>query len=222
MRPPPSDPPEVEGILWAGWQGRLAWDIGANLGQSLWHLTAAFSRIWAFEPAAESYEVLAGEWGQHPRVQFHLCAVSDHDGTLITAVRQKSIAHGELVLLADMPEQDEGLPATEALPWGPEVGTREVPCHTCDTISGEIGLPDFIKVDTEGHEALILRGAPKILAEGKTDWVIEFHGAAQYAECVSLLEAAEYKPETVRHPHYVPGSVMWRSHGWLRAEAPNR
>ena len=223
LRPLPSDPPETEPALWAGWHGKLAWDIGANHGQSLYHLTPVFSETWAFEPAEESLRVLQDDWGEHPKVRLIAAAVSDRDGTLTTSVRERSIGQGELVLDADMPEQDMNLPATVALPWGKELGKREVACLTCDILAAENDVtPDFIKVDTEGHEAQVLRGAAKILAVGKTGWLIEFHGEPQYAECTALLEQAGYKPETIRHPHYVPGSPMWRSHGWIRAEAPNR
>ena len=220
-RPVPSDPPEIEAALWEGWRGQLAWDVGANVGQSLWHLTTVFTQIHAFEPATESFTILEQAWGSDPRVTLTQAAVSDHEGTLVTAVRETSISHGELVVVADMPEQDRHLPSYAALPWGPERGRREVPCVTLDGLleSGRC-VPDFVKVDTEGHEGQVLRGAGKLLAERRAGWLIEFHTAGNYAECKALLEAAGYEPETVRHPHYRRNMRLWSEHGWLRAKAP--
>src|SRR6185437_12586324 len=137
------------------------------------------------------------------------------------AVRPQSIRRAELTVVADMPEQEEGLPPSQALPWGPEDGRREVPSVTLDGAAERLGrMPDFVKVDTEGHEGQVLRGAARILAAGTAGWLIEFHSAALRRECMSLLLAAGYEPETVRHPHYAKGSRMWHEHGWLRAPVP--
>jgi len=35
------------------------------------------------------------------------------------------------------------------------------------------GIPDFVKVDVEGHEYEVLLGARKVLEQGKTIWLIE-------------------------------------------------
>jgi len=44
---------------------------------------------------------------------------------------------------------------------------------SCAGLARELGLPDFMKIDTEGHEAAVLDGAQEILAEGRTDLLIE-------------------------------------------------
>lgn len=214
----PSDPPEVEAQLWAGLRGELAWDVGANYGQSLIHLKKCFSEIWSFEPAEESFAVLQREWSADPQVSLWQVAVSDHEGTLETSVRAQSIAKGELVIVADMPEQDWNLPAWAALPWGTETARRSVECITLDgLLAREKRAPDLIKVDTEGHEAQVLAGAQYILATGHPDWLIECHGVAYGAACTEALTAAGYDPELIRHPHYAPEGRMWNNHYWLKA-----
>jgi hypothetical protein len=63
----------------------------------------------------------------------------------------------------------------------------------------------------------VLRGAQRLLKAGKTSWLIEFHSKPLYDGCVKLLEEAGCSVETVRHPHYAPGSEFWDQHGWIKA-----
>lgn len=215
LRGAPTDPVEVEPRLWGDAAGRLAFDVGANLGQSVAHLLCrGFTAVVALEPAAESFESLQREYGADRRVDCRNVAASDAAGTLKTEVRKHPIESGQLVAL-QMPYEGEGTPDVQ-LPWGPRLGWRDVPCVTLDDVAAGTGQPDFVKVDTEGHELLVMRGASGVLAAG-TRWMIEFHSDELHAGCVQLLEAAGYQVETVRHPHYPPGSYMWSRHGWIKA-----
>jgi FkbM family methyltransferase len=205
-----TDPVEVASAIWAGLpRGGHAWDIGANQGQSLAQLYALCDRVTAFEPSAEAIDALDAAWDPKPPwlAGVHELAVSDHDGHLTTAIRDKSAEALELTAVG----------VESGLPWGRLAGTRDVPCRTVDSLAGEMGIPDLIKVDTEGHEGQVLDGAAKVLAAGTTSWVIEFHSAALHGKCSNLLAAAGYAVETVRHPHYPPDSRLWHNHGWIRA-----
>lgn len=220
-RPPHSDPEEVEGALWKDFKGELAFDIGGHVGESLWHLTENFTRIVSVEPAHESFYQLQKEWGGKPGITLLKIAIADHDGDLTTSMREYQMSGGQLVR-AGMPWKKYMYGVTspqESLPWGREVGTRTVPCQTLDWLASEYGMPDFVKIDTEGHEADILRGASALLSEAKTDWLVEFHLERWLAECMIMLRENGYEPEVVRHPHYQPGSETWKSHGWIRAVA---
>lgn len=211
----PEDPLEIEQVLWRDAAGRLAFDVGANMGQSVGRLLSrGFTEVWAFEPAVESFEILQRDYGGDSSVHCWNEALSDHDGTLTTAVRQAPILTGQLVA-AEMPYHGEGSgPALAA--WGPETGRRDVPCTTLDAVADESGVPDFVKIDTEGHELQVLRGGPRLLKAG-TRLLIEFHTDVLHDSCAELLEQSGYDVETVRHPHYPPDSYMWSRHGWLKA-----
>jgi hypothetical protein len=56
-----------------------------------------------------------------------------------------------------------------------------------DTFTGLIQSPCLIKVDAEGAEARILRGARNLSALPDIRWLIETHSRALEAECVQLL-----------------------------------
>lgn len=62
---------------------------------------------------------------------------------------------------------------------------------------GDVGLPDLIKIDVEGAEALVLRGAEQILCERRPNLIIETHGSQVEEECLQLLHAHGYTPQTV-------------------------
>lgn len=224
IKPPPSDPAEIEQELWADFKGELAFDVGAHVGESLFHLTKRFTTVVAFEPAHESFRQLKADWGDREDVYLRMEALSDHRGTLETSMREMQMTGGQLVATG-MPYKRyiEGItPPTQYLPWGREIGTRTVPTETLDWIAGNFGYPDFCKIDTEGHEAKILAGAKETLTASKTSWLIEFHLQAHYTDCMRTLIKAGYSPSTIRHPHYAPGSDLYFNHGWIKAASPGQ
>jgi FkbM family methyltransferase len=215
MRPAACDPPEIESQLWAGLGGEVGWDIGANCGQSVPRMRNAARRVVCFEPAQESFEVLQRIYGSVEDFAVRQLAVSDHDGEVTLGVLEQQIATGQLVS-----------PGTHGMEWDPATGwddipNRVVPCRTVDSLAREYGKPDFIKVDTEGHELKVLQGAIVTLARG-TDWLIEFHSPELHEACEEILLGGGYDPYVIRHPHYPKGGHMWRQHGWLKAFRPPR
>lgn len=213
----PEDPIEIELIQWEGAEGEVAWDVGSNMGQSVGRMLArGFTEIMAFEPAAESYAVLVRDFGANPAVKTFNVAVSDHEGSLVLAERQAPLLTGQLTAL-DMPYRGEGAGQPGMANWGPDIGTRTIRCDTLDNIAAQYGVPDFIKVDTEGHEGQVLDGADTVLADGSARWLIEFHTGPLHDKCIALLEASGYEPVTLRHPHYPEGTHMWTEHGWIKA-----
>lgn len=229
MLPAPYDPAEIQPKLWEGWHGTIAWEIGANLGQSISDDLARFSRVVAFEPSVEAFAEAEKDWGSNPRVILDPRAVGAGDGFLDLAVRQAPIQTGQLTAI-NMPYRGEDRgPGTAQ--WGPELGRRRLPCVTMDSIASETwkfadgheitGYADWAKIDTEGHELAILQGGARTLARGHTSFLVEFHTRNNYRGCMKILAAAGYVLETVRHPHYAEGSDMWHMHGWIRATAPH-
>ena len=60
----------------------------------------------------------------------------------------------------------------------------------------QLAPPDFIKMDVEGSEADVLRGAAETLT-ARPHLIIETHGAAVERECVELLTPHGYRPRVV-------------------------
>lgn len=190
-----------------GWPpgGAMAWDIGANVGMTLPLLTSLYGYVVAFEPAVESWNQLELSWGKHDKVRLVNKAVSWRDGTVQLAVRPDPMASGQLV--APGMQWD----------WGPEVALRDVPSVTLDTLMEEYGIPDFVKIDTEGGELKVLRGGPRLLAEQATCWMTEFHSLRLHNACEAVFTAAGYDVETGRPARFDEGSAEWHDYGWLKA-----
>jgi hypothetical protein len=85
--------------------------------------------------------------------------------------------------------------------WDDPITTRTVPCMTLDGMLDDYDIPDLVKIDTEGGEELVLKGAPGLLAERKTSWLIEFHSPKLRRACTAILEAAGYQADWLRNPH---------------------
>lgn len=213
VRPSAPDPPQVANQLWEGFGGAYGWDVGANCGQTVLIMAQLFDRFTCFEPCSDSYAYASQLFGF---ADIRQVAVSDRDGELelaFPAAEQRET--GQLVTIG-----------TSGMEWDPgdwsAVERVTVPCRTADSLAAELGVPDFMKIDTEGHEQAVLCGAQGILKTGKTDFLIEFHSPENYKACRLELEGARYWTKTVRHPNYPPASVMWHQHGWIKAFAPHR
>lgn len=217
----PSDPVEVEERLWHGFSGKLAFDVGARMGENVAMLYRKnFGQVICLEPETGSFAHLVERFGHLKDddafdVRCIQMAVSSGPGRVQLAQVPQAMAKGELVT-----------PGLRGMEWEPEdwddVPKIEVTATTLDALMGQFGIPELVVIDTEGHEHEILRGAHLMLSKGQTDFLIEFHAPLLHAACSALLRDARYTQETVRHPHYPPASPMWFQHGWLRGFAPRR
>lgn len=73
-------------------------------------------------------------------------------------------------------------------------GPLKVPCSRADTLlaAGEIEAPDVIKIDVEGAEADVLRGARRAM-ERHPMIFLATHGEKVHRACLDLLTASGYE-----------------------------
>lgn len=209
MKPAAIDPPEIWATLWNGFEGDIGWDIGANCGQTVPIMLENFNQVIAFEPAEECWPYLETFVGN---VAWLPIALSDRDDHIDLVALPDKIDTGQLVTA--------GTTGMEWDPRRPDAALRTVISRTVDSLISERALhaPDFMKIDTEGHELRVLFGARQTLAVHRPDMLIEFHSPELHDSCQALLEQYGYQCQTIRHPLYRPGSPMWLQHGWLRAK----
>jgi FkbM family methyltransferase len=173
--------------------GDVVYDCGANLGlyDRFLVTTLGAGRVVAFEPSAENRRFLAANLalgGIADRVTVLPMALADEDGSAEFQVDDVQTTSGTLSKVT-------GGAASEGrrnLRLAPRTDT--VLCRRLDTVVREERLPppDVIKIDVEGAEALLLRGAAGILRERRPRLVVELHGAAVAREVLSSLLAQGY------------------------------
>lgn len=146
--------------------GAVTVDVGASWGLFSYHLArrvGGSGSVYSFEPHPSNGTVLTKLTRARPNVQFRAVAVSDEPGTAQMQVpvfgkrhvtAQSSIAHGF---------DGQG---------GVRVETVPVPTVRLDDELGDRAV-DFIKIDVEGHEISVLRGASAILRKYLPPMLIE-------------------------------------------------
>ena len=141
--------------------GSTFWEIGANIGYFALSAapTAAFVRAFEPEPINYSYLERNCTLNEFANLEPHQIAVADEDGT--TGLYRAEQAGAGIHSLADGDRRDAE-PCT--------FETRKF-----DTLVSQYGTPHFVKVDVEGAELKVLRGAERSLQTGDVDWFIEVH-----------------------------------------------
>lgn len=183
--------------------GAMAFDIGANCGQSVRRFLPNFDRVVAVEPADESFDVLEAEYGADDRVVLVRKACSDAAGVIVLDVR-------DIIDTGQLTSGDVG-----GFSWGQVHETREVEATTVDRLASKYGPPDMVKVDTEGHELPVLQGATETL-QAHPRLLVEIHSRPNGEACHDLLRDAGYNDlEIVAHSKARVGSWAAHNHYWL-------
>jgi FkbM family methyltransferase len=157
-------------------RGDVVFDVGANVGYytlltSL--LAGKEGRVFAFEPVLKNLEYLQ----RHLRINRVANvtvidkAVSDRDGS---------------VSFVDGPSASMGHFA--------ESGGYQVPTVAIDSLveCGDLPWPDFMKIDVEGAELLVLRGAKRTIEQARPVIALATDRFALHRDCCDFLRGLGY------------------------------
>lgn len=171
-------------------------DVGANTGQT-WDLLRKFGyrgRIISIEPLSDCHDLLLHKCQSDPNwVIAPRCALGDHEGVVEILVAEGSS-------LSSVREPTSTM--ADALPKAREAAREKVPLHRLDgLLKKEIEEPGrvFLKVDAQGHDMDILKGAEGVLdhidgVKVEMSLLPLYEGETLYLDILKYLDDRGFKP----------------------------
>jgi FkbM family methyltransferase len=152
----------------------VVWDVGAHYGYVallMARRVGPTGRLHAFEPARRSRWYLSRHmrWNGLANVTVHPYALSDFDGA----------------------SNFGGSDSSQLFALGGGDERVQVRRGTTLVRSGACAAPTFLKVDVEGAEASVLKGALEVLPQDARAFVAT-HSQEEYDACVSLMASAGF------------------------------
>jgi FkbM family methyltransferase len=158
--------------------GTVFYDVGAGIGYYACIAARLGASVIAFEPDASNAECLerhAHLNGLQHQVEIVRAAVFSHSGRIGLEPAEQKTAHGNAHVIGDG-----------------RTTRASVPCVTIDEVARSKGPPDFIKIDVEGAESDVLRGAEAVFAHVKPRLLCEVHDALNHEFVERWLAARGY------------------------------
>lgn len=164
---------------------RLALDIGAHVGLWSWLMAKNFKLVSGFEPMPEHQECWYKNMTGLDNVELHHVALGDHVGK-ISLSRRTANSSGDTQV--------------------EESGIGDINLQMLD----QYGLVDvdFIKVDCEGYELNVLKGAEKTLLTNKPCVIVEQKGFANKYGHEKLAAVDYLKSIGAKLRHEVSGDYI--------------
>lgn len=183
--------------------GAVFWDVGAHVGWfSLYaaRIVGKDGAVVAFEPSPDVFALL--QRNVPPEVEVVACAVGARNGSASFASQGTSSA-------ASLIERVTRINAAHHP--GEPIQQAEVSIMTLDSaLESGRRSPDILKIDVEGYELEVLRGARSLLASCKPAIVAEIHplqlqlSGGSEAMLFEELEQARYRHAVIhRNPNTV-------------------
>lgn len=165
-------------------------DVGAHIGETAMDFLDSFpkARIYCFEPDTDSYRQLSRAVGGYPRVHCLNCALGENSG--VASFYRNAFDQTNSLLKTD--EQSSRYIAPDLLE------TRSVISVDVRAVDGfrrehQIDTIDLLKIDSQGYEMKILRGAEQSLGAGAIPLIyLEVNFVPVYECQPSFHEIIEY------------------------------
>lgn len=178
------DESEIELLPFLVGPDRQAIDVGANIGRYTLPLSRRAAHVHAFEP--------------HPRLAAVLRATFPSRATIYEAAASDLNGVTQLHIPFVDGREDQGIASVETGAFDDtfegSVGSLDVHTLTLDSLSDcNIG---FIKIDVEGHELSVLRGAEKLLARWQPTVLVEVeerHSPGALGRVTAFFDALNYR-----------------------------
>jgi FkbM family methyltransferase len=187
----------LEAKVKPGW---TCFDVGGHIGYLtlfMATLTGEGGNVHTFEPLPHNVERIQqhiARNGKETIVNVHRIALSNSNGT--------TVLYGSCLLSESCGAHLSGV---RTPPSGESLYKRFtdfiVAQRRIDDLieRNEVQLPNLIKIDVEGAEAEVLKGAMSTLQKTKPILIVELHNTANAVECMNLLLKLDYRVELLEY-----------------------
>ena len=189
--------PHLQDALRAQLRGGMRfWDVGSHIGYfalSAARIVGATGRVLAFEPMPDNLTRLRRniELNAAENVTVVARAVAAETGAMTMYARTYSGVVSTLTWTLEASPED--------------VERRMVNLTTLDAMVGDHEMPDLVKVDAEGAEVDVLRGAALLRAAG-VRFLVEFTDATKLREAKTLMPNYDFVLLADNHYMVAPAS----------------
>lgn len=158
---------------------RVAVDVGAHCGLWSMQLAKRFERLHAFEPVERHRACFLMNLRDCDNVDLYGCGLGEKKGFVAIESQPDSSGDSRVAAYAEDALENPRAPM--------------VPLKTLDSF--EFPIVDFIKIDTEGYELYVVRGAEQTIKRCRPTMIVEQkgHGMKYFGfrkeEAVELLES---------------------------------
>lgn len=178
-------------------------DIGANIGQYGGEMRAIgfTGEIFSFEPTKDAFLKLQKNAASDPKWKVFHHALGEKDGESEINVSQNSVSSS---LLTNLPQLTESAPAAQF------IEKETIAIRTIDSIFENLGLKGkniYMKIDTQGYEEMVLKGAENTLPfitgiQVEMSLVPSYEGAPTFETMKSLLTNLGFELHTLENGFY--------------------
>jgi FkbM family methyltransferase len=177
------EPKNVQAIQNTVQENDIAYDVGAHVGYFavlMGDLVGSAGKVIAFEPRGLNLGYLQKHVSVNncQNIQIVSKALGDHSGHAKLETRTGS-----------------------GTGYVSETGDEDIEITSIDELveSGALPPPTFLKIDVEGGEMAVLRGAQKVIASQRPRMILATHGDEIDAECRALLREWNYDMQDIDH-----------------------
>ena len=177
------EPKNVQAIQNTVQENDIAYDVGAHVGYFsvlMGDIVGSGGRVIAFEPRGLNLGYLQRHVSVNncDNIKIVSKALGDHSGHAKLETRTGS-----------------------GTGYVSDTGDEDIEITSIDELveSGALPPPTFLKIDVEGGEMAVLRGAQKVIESQRPRMILATHGDAIDAECRALLREWNYDMQDIDH-----------------------